>query len=251
MPQILLLQKRNGFYELDLFKDYRVRAIFTSRKYDMAFERTSGSTSLGRREAYRELGVNWEEMVCPSQVHGDKIFVAEDRDRGRGIFERSTAIQDTDAVITSQTNLPIGILTADCLPVFIFDTEHRCGAVVHAGWKGIHKRLISKTVRRMTEEFDTSVSSLAVALGPAIRACCYAVGEDFLARFGSEFIEKRKNKLFFDMVRAVCSEFMSLNVEPGQIYDSRICTYCMGNEFFSFRREGNAAGRSMSVMEIK
>lgn len=258
----MTLTREDGFYRLDLFEKYGVRALFTTRKYDMGFERraprqtaslgrlsTSLGTSFGRPEAYEKLALQERHLVCPSQVHGNRVFVARDKHRGCGALSRSDVVSGTDAVITGAPHLPIGILTADCLSVFICDPERRLIALAHAGWRGVHQGLISCTLRKMREAFGAKPQHFLVALGPAIRPCCYEVGEDFL-KFFPNSVNREGRKFYFDIAGEAFRELIAAGVVQERIHDSRICTSCMNNEFFSFRRQGEEAGRSMSVMEI-
>lgn len=250
MADPLILKKQVGFYELCLFEKYGVRAVFTTRKYDMGFEHRAPKDTGGRKNVYPRLDINWRNIVCPSQIHGDQVFIAQKKDRGRGVFKRSSAIADTDALITAQTNVPIAILTADCLPVFILDPDNRCIALVHAGWRGVHQRLISLTIAKMRQRFGLRPDRILVAMGPAIRRCCYEVGKDFEKKFTSGVFKHSGGKLYFDIAGAACQELEGLGVRREQIYDTNICTSCANHEFFSYRREGENAGRSMSAMEI-
>lgn len=239
----LILHKHDGFYTMPLFESFGVRALFTTRKYDMSFE------GKGRKNAYAKMRIAASQVICPSQVHEDSVFLADEEHGGRGAYERATAIKDTDALMTGVRVLPLAILTADCLPVFILDPEKRAIAMVHAGWKGVHQKIIAKTVRKMSENFLSEPSNLVVALGPAIRSCCYEVGKEFCSYFQG-YTSFRNSKYFFDLAGAAIAQLKEAGLQEGHIYDSRICTACRNDEFFSFRKEAQRAGRSMSLMEL-
>jgi YfiH family protein len=247
----LVLTREDGFYRLGLFEKNGARALFTTQKYDMGFPRQAPrpKASRGRLEAYKKIGLQGRCVVCPSQVHGRRVFVAQDRHRGCGALARSDVVRATDAVITATPRLPIGILTADCLPVFMYDPGRRVIALAHAGWRGVHRRIISRTLEKMRRVFGVAPQHLLVALGPAIRPCCYEVGRDFL-RFFPASVKQEGRKFYFDIAAEAFRELVLAGVAPQRIHDTRICTSCMEHEFFSFRRQGEAAGRSMSVMEI-
>ena len=118
--------------------------------------------------------------------------------------------------------------------------------MIHAGWKGVRKNIISKTLKQMRIKFSTVTSDLLAALGPAIRPCCYEVGDEFRGYFGG-FVLSRDNKLYFDIASAAVNELLEAGVKNAHIYDSAICTSCRNDEFFSFRREGLMAGRSFPL----
>jgi polyphenol oxidase len=239
----LILKKEKGFYRIPLLEEFGVRALFTSRTYDMGFE--GGS----RNKAYPNLGINWRNLVGISQVHGCNVVKVDKRHRGKGVLRRSTAIQDTDAVFTDAKGLPIAILTADCLPLFLFDTKKRIGALAHAGWRGVQQNIIPKTLKKMRENFKTDVSDVVSVFGPAIGSCCYEVGKEFLKYFPGK-LKRRQGKLYFSLAEEAFLQLKDSGVKSRNIYDTGICTSCMNHEFFSYRREDKSSGRSMSVLEI-
>lgn len=214
----------------------------------MAFE-AAGRHKSFRKSAYRKIGLDGSWLVCPSQVHGASIAAVSQRDRGQGAYARSPALKDKDALMTNEPRLALAILTADCLPLFMVDTRKKAIGLVHAGWKGLHKEIIVRAIRQMEKVFQTDVSDLAIALGPSLRPCCYEVKREFIGFF-PEAVSSRGNKLFFDIAAAATDQLLKSGVKNGQIYDTRLCTSCLNQEFFSYRREGERAGRSMSILKI-
>ena len=246
----LILKKNDGFYSIPILEEYRLKAVFTTRKYDMGFQQSLyGPRHLLRKQVYKKMGLRGARLVRPSQVHGDSVCVVNGQHKDRGAYHRSTVLQETDALITAERRLPLAILTADCLPIFLFDPNKRVIAMVHAGWRGVHKKIITKTVQKMSGSFKTSPSDLIVALGPALRTCCYEVGGEFRNLFPGA-IYSRGKKLYFDIAAAATEQMLKCGIAAGHIYDSHICTSCLHSEFFSYRKEGLRAGRSMSVMEL-
>jgi YfiH family protein len=250
MPSPVILKKHDGFYSIPLLETFDLKAAFTTRKYDMGFEPSDGGRiGFSRKQAYKKIGISSGRLICPSQVHNDSVVIVDEAHRGRGAFERSTALKATDAVITDKCCLPLAILTADCLPVFIFDCKKKVIAMAHAGWRGVHKEIILKTILKMKQKFLSEPAGLIIVLGPCIRRCCYEVGKDFLKIFKNNIFH-RGAKYYFDLAGSAINQAMQAGVIDSHIYDTRICTSCRNDEFFSYRREGFAAGRSMSVIEI-
>ena len=89
-----------------------------------------------RQRFCKEIGIDVNSLVLARQVHGDSIKIVESKDAGRGAYGIEDAIPDTDAMITTSKSICIGILTADCVPVMIFDPVKSAIGVAHAGWKG-------------------------------------------------------------------------------------------------------------------
>jgi YfiH family protein len=143
----------------------------------------------------------------------------------------------------------LGIKTADCVPLLLEDPVGRRVAAVHAGWRGtiaeIPKVALDELMQRGTQARD-----VRAAIGPCIRACCYAVGEDlserFVARFGAKVSQRRDGLVFLDLAFAVRSTLEARGVS--QIDDSvSLCTSCDAR-FYSFRRDRGAPGRQISFI---
>lgn len=243
MPSDVVLIKERGHYRIPLFEEMGYRAFVTTRPHDMSFDGN------GRGRAYGALGVDPRTLACPHQVHGERIAVVTQRHRGRGALERATAFPATDALVTNRAGVALGVLTADCLPVFLVSKDPRAAGLVHAGWRGVHQGLIAKTVRLMEASFGVHARDLVALLGPAIRPCCYEVGDEFIGRFPGA-VEDREGALYFDIAKEAGRQLEKAGVGPGSILDTRMCTCCLEGEFPSYRREGPAAGRSMSFLAI-
>jgi len=97
------------------------------------------------------------------------------------------AVLRGDALMTRQRGLLLGIQTADCVPVLIADTKTRAVAAFHAGWRGTLARIVERGVGTMRLEFGSQPKNLIAAIGPAIGACCYSVGEEVRHEFESQF----------------------------------------------------------------
>ncbi len=86
----------------------------------------------------------------------------------------------------------LGIQTADCIPVLVADRKRRAVAAFHAGWRGTVKRIVESGIGRMRLEFGSRPEDLVAAIGPGIGPCCYAVGEEVLSGFESQFAYARQ-----------------------------------------------------------
>lgn len=198
------------------------------------------------------LGLPPERLVTLNQVHGCSVLYADDK------YLSAPRRMDADAVVTSLPNVPIGILTADCLPILLYDPVKRVIGAAHAGWKGALERVGSKTVEAMAGRCGTTTSGVQAALGPYIGPCCYAVNDDvldgFAASFGegaSGFFEKRGGRLYLDIGKAVVFDLAASGVKEANILSVSRCTSCDEGLFFSYRRDRGRTGRQMSVIMLK
>lgn len=226
------------------FKDQGIVALTSDGSIDFTCADFDVPLTVSQRAYLQKIcGVNIPQVFWRKQIHGDDILVA------RGGVKASKDCPDADAYITDERNLPIAIRTADCVPVFIFDADHRAIGLAHAGWKGTFKSIAAKTVQRMQEKYASQPSGLKIYLGPSIRECCYQVGAEFLDHFPSH-VNDRGGRLYADVISANCDQLLQAGVRLENIVDSGVCT-CCNKDYFSFRRDGAKAGRMISLMMLK
>lgn len=203
-----------------------------------------------RKDFLGKLGIDYRELVCARQIHGDCVKFINELDKGSGAVLEADSIDGTDALITDKRNLPLAVFTADCLSVFLFDSKNRVIGLIHAGWRGSQKNITAKVVELMREKFGTQGAHLCAGFGPAIRSCCYEVGRDFKEYF-AQGVTERNNRHYLDLAQVNRKQLLDLGVEEKKIFDSKICTSCQSDEFFSYRKEGPTCGRIMSVIMLK
>jgi len=187
-----------------------------------------------------------------------------------------------DGLMTDQPGVLLAVQTADCIPVLIADRKRRAVAAFHAGWRGTVKRIVESGVGRMRLEFGSRPEDLVAAIGPGIGVCCYAVGEDLLSEFESQFtygrelfrevysvdaVRTRYPMLFLtqrapghspigpsthlDLVEANRRQLLDAGLKPGSIRIIGGCTNCHTDLFFSHRASKGRVGRMMSVIGIR
>lgn len=196
------------------------------------------------------LGIDHRKLVCAKQAHGNSVSVVTKRDSGCGALAYESAIVDTDAFVTDKLNLPLAIFTADCLSIFLYDPETPAIGLVHAGWRSTRSGIAEKTIKLMQDRFGTQARHLIATFGPSIRKCCYEVGEEFLDHFPQEVAESA-GKYHLDLAAANKRQLIAGALEEANILDANICTCCGNDRFFSFRKEGQACGRMISVMMLR
>ncbi|HLC07040.1 MAG TPA: peptidoglycan editing factor PgeF [Candidatus Babeliales bacterium] len=161
-----------------------------------------------------------------------------------------------DFLVTNQRNIGIAVLTADCLPIIFIDKKNNAVGIAHAGWHGSVNNIIGATLDCMHKNYGTTVFDVAVFLGPCAHVCCYKVGEDFLQHikpfaFSGDAIVYRDNNLFFDLPHFNKHILLSVGLPQNSIHDEYSkCTIC-NEEYFSYRRQADLAGRQVSVVSIK
>ncbi len=240
----LTIRREAGCFTVPFLEGMRLRASWTTREHDLALG------AKGRLAALRRLGIDAKRLVCPSQVHAGRVAAVGRREWGCGARRRRTALRGTDALITQTPGTILSVLTADCLPVFLAASRGpRAAGLVHAGWRGLKKGIAAKTVRRMIQEHGLRPSALIAVLGPAIRPCCYEVGESFLGVFPAS-ARRRNGRVTMDLAAEAARQLQAAGMSSNRIFDSKLCTCCSSQLFYSYRREAEEAGRSLSTLEI-
>lgn len=201
-------------------------------------------------------GFKFDELVLSDQVHGDKCRTVGYGDRGKGTIYDSN-IRETDALITGSRDTALCIFTADCVPVFLLDTENNAIGLCHAGWRGIASSIISKTISQMAENYGSKPSCIMAAIGPSIGPCCFNVGPDVADRFESLFkgraniVIKDDAGLRISLWEAAKTQLMDTGINPDSIINSGLCTSCKGDLFFSYRRDNSKTGRMVSIIQLR
>lgn len=142
-----------------------------------------------------------------------------------------------DGFYTRLSNVPLAIMTADCLPIFLTDKQGTQIAIVHAGWRGLAQGIIKNALSL----FSGNPADIIAYLGPAIGPLAFEVGEDVVNSFApklfSPCFNKQENGKFLADIFAIASlQLKELQVE--QIYSELLCTYTDPVRFFSYRRDG-------------
>jgi YfiH family protein len=187
-----------------------------------------------------------------------------------------------DGLMTAEPGVLLGIQTADCIPVLVADRKKRAVAAFHAGWRGTVKRIVESGVGRMRIEFGSKPEDLVGAIGPGVGACCYAVGEEVLSSFESQFSYARElfrevydadavrtkypmlfltqrapghspigPSLHLDLVEANRRQLLDAGLKASAIRVVGGCTSCQTQLFFSHRASQGHAGRMLSVIGVR
>lgn len=178
-----------------------------------------------------------------TQIHSDKVLVV----RGPDLLDTSNR---ADAMVTDVHGVFLGVKTADCVPVLAYDPVGGVIAAIHAGWRGLAKDIISKALATMGEHYGSHADDLLVAVGPAAGSCCYEVGKEFVDLFAADLMVKRKGKLYLDLKAAARHHLLTHGVKSDNCWQSEACTICSGQDFASFRRNGDKAGRQISYIGL-
>ncbi len=209
-----------------------------------------------RKALAAELGISEDHLIIPHQVHGVEIrqIAGEYLSMPKNI--RKTMLEGVDAVMTNQTGICVGVSTADCIPVLLYDEEHHAVAAIHAGWRGTLARIVHKTLQEMAFAYQTDPKKLKAVIGPGISLDNFEVGDEVYeafeqAAFPMEEIAERKEKWHIDLPLCNKLTLERSGVLAQNIHDCGICTYLHSDEFFSARKLGIQSGRIYTAIMLE
>lgn len=192
----------------------------------------------------KELGIAELPSAKLEQVHKGRIA------RVNSKTDLSLKIAGCDGAITNTRGIALMVLTADCLPVFLYDPERRAVGIVHAGRRGAAEGIAKNAVNAMKAEFGSDPAKILVGFGPAIRQCCYEVSREFLVHFPDSVV-KMAHRHYFDLAGENAKQLLSVGVISNNMFDCGICTSCRSDKFYCYRKEKESAGRMTSVIMLK
>ena len=208
---------------------------------------TQEAIDANRKALCDELAIDEAHLVMPHQTHGVEVrqiaadFIALPENIRRMILE------GVDAVMTNESGICIGVSTADCIPILIYDKAHHAVCAVHAGWRGTVSRIVERAVRAMALAYQTDTQDLQCIVGPGISFDAFEVGMEVYDQFrqaGFETVaEFIRGKWHIDLKECNRQQLVALGVKPEAITVSPICTYNDNVDFFSARKQGTESGR--------
>ncbi|MBI3942109.1 MAG: peptidoglycan editing factor PgeF [Chloroflexi bacterium] len=172
-------------------------------------------------------------------VHGNDILEAG---------AKGARLGQADGVITNISEIPLLMRSADCVPVLVYDPEHRAVGLAHAGWRGTLSGVTYNLVQQMGRVYSSRPEALLAGIGPSIGPCCYQVGPEVVAAVRQTFTDadallhpQRDGSYHFDLWKA--NERWLKRALVGSVEHSSQCTACQVHNWFSHRRERGKTGR--------
>ncbi len=213
----------------------------------------SGKTKEHVRWFLESIGIENRSLFLVNQVHGDKIFVLDDH----SITCDEVGKISADALLTQIPGRPIGVFTADCLPILVYDPRLKVIGAIHAGRRGSGQSLTIKVIREMGRVYGCCPAELLVGFGPAIGGCCYEVDEDCVQPFKELFSAEKgwfrlgtSGKYFLDLIAVNKMEGEKAGLLPKNIFLMDHCTFCSNRNLYSYRREGET-GRILTTIMLR
>lgn len=268
--------EQNGilFYTSVLFDSFSVphlfagrhggvsRGVFSSLNVSQNRADADGKTDADEniaencRRALSLIGAKPEQCAMMKQIHSDIVLAAT-----RSLSEESAeGFSACDGLIAAPNGKidTLGVKTADCVPILLYDVKNGFAAALHAGWRGTVVGIAEKAVRKMRAL--GADGRIIAAIGPRIGVCCYEVGRTVYDACPMLSEEERKRGFPKEYMRDGVPKFRADLGELNRIFLMRaglreedidllpICTACSSKDFFSHRASGGFSGTNLSLI---
>jgi YfiH family protein len=204
------------------------------------------------RAVASSLGVTRDRLRLLKQVHGTAVVVAR---RGE---PPPTARPEADIIVTDDPSIAIGVRTADCAAILLYDRARNVVGAAHAGWRGTAANAAAAAVRALAQAFGSRAEDLIAAIGPLLGQCCGEVGPDVVDAFraagagtasiGKWFKGGSGDRSLLDLERANIDQLTAAGVDPSLIFASGLCTKTEQQRLHSYRAHGLGAGRLLAAI---
>ena len=193
--------------------------------------------------------INKEKLSLMYQTHSNKVIIVNKKNKNFKKF-------NSDALITKMKGVALGVVTADCVPIILYDIKNEIIGCIHAGWRGASSGIIENTVKKFKKL--NSKNKIFASIGPCIGKKSYEVDIDFCKKFilkskknSVYFSKKNNNKKLFNLRKYVNDKLIKLNVKVDHVNHD---TFKEKSRFFSYRRSQKLQekdyGRCISVISL-
>lgn len=257
------LVEYNGlkFYKFDIFEKYNVKHCFSTRvggvstgcyeSLNLAYRQDKPENVINNYKAIcLANNMDYRNTVWTRQVHTDNILTATEKDRGKGlIFQR--AEQGYDGLLTQCSDVVLTGFSADCVLIFLYATDVKAVGIVHSGWRGTVMEIGAKGVSELSKQFGAKRENIIAGISPAIGKCCFQVDMPVVREFVDRLpwskafiLPDRENaeKRYIDLHGINEQILLNAGLKAENIENSRICTKCNSDLFYSHRVMGNERG---------
>uniref|UniRef100_UPI00352BAB53 peptidoglycan editing factor PgeF n=1 Tax=Aerococcus urinaeequi TaxID=51665 RepID=UPI00352BAB53 len=210
-----------------------------------------------RQDLADALQVDADQFVFANQTHSKKAYRVKAEDRGRGSLSTEDAVDDVDALYTYESNVVVGVFTADCVPVIFYDEDIGLIGAIHSGWKGTVQDIVSWTFAQIKgQDPDLFMGKMKAILGPSIAQDSFEVDKDVADQFtalgyADDFIQwdARREKYLIDNQATVAEQLKRVGFLPENIQLSDQDTLKM-TDGFSYRLD-KTPGRHFNFITRK
>jgi len=201
--------------------------------------------------AVENLGIENKKLKLINQIHSNKVYLITKKNLKKKFIG--------DGIFTKEKDIALGILTADCAPIFIFNYRENIIGCLHSGWKGALNNIVEKSLKKMKIKGIETTDIVAV-IGPCLSSKNFEVDKNFKTKFIKRsksyktfFSSKNRNKDLFDLRGLINFQLQKAGVK--KIHNIRKDTYSNHGSFFSHRRATHQkkinSGRMINIIALK
>lgn len=204
-----------------------------------------------QRRVAEALGVSPGSFVFSDQVHGVRIQAVNPGNRAQPVLE-------TDALMTDASEITLSTLYADCMPILLYDPVRQVIGMAHAGWRGTAQAIGEKLVVSMAAHYGSKPGDMLGALGPAIGACCFEVGEEVVSAFkaldalseDALWLYSSGGKPHVNLAAINRILLIEAGLRSDAVKTASLCTHCNPDLLYSHRRDQGNTGRMAALMAL-
>ncbi|MGN0069696.1 MAG: peptidoglycan editing factor PgeF [Prevotella sp.] len=214
------------------------------------------AVAANRKALCNLLDIGTDRLVMPHQTHGTEMRIIDHTWQEHTPKEKAALLEGIDCVMTNVPELCVGVSTADCIPILLYDRSKRVVCAVHAGWRGTVMHITEKAIRTMAKAFSSQPEHIHAIIGPGISMKHFEVGEEVYcqfkeAGFAMEDISVMQEKWHIDLPECNKQQLTGCGIPETQIQMSRVCTFAQSDRYFSARRLGINSGRLFTGIMLK
>ncbi len=247
-PDVLAFSStRHGGYSQGNYGEFNVNLYCGDDPEDIADN---------RKALCQLLHIDKDRLVMPHQVHETGIAQI-----GKTFFRlseevRTQVMEGIDALMTNEKGVCIGVSTADCIPIIIYDPEHHAASVVHSGWRGTVANIAGVAVTSMQMAYHSRPEVLKAVIGPGISQKNFEVGDEVYEQFAAagypmEQIAQKSGKWHIDLWRCCRLQLEDAGLQEAHIQTVGICTFDQCQDYFSARKLGINSGRVLTGIVLR
>lgn len=212
----------------DYFGVEGFKALISNRDQDYAIVEN-------RKCFVDDLGLKKSQLVIPQQVHSNEV----------ANVSSPCTLPDTDGVIAQEKDVVLSIQVADCIPLFLLNTATHTFGLIHSGWRGTQLNIGPDALAQLVHGQPEAVRAV---IGPSIGQCCFEVGPEVADVFdSSRSIPGNGDRHMLDLKSVVKDQLIEAGLENNHIIVDDQCTFCEKEKYFSYRRDGDQAGRMVAI----
>lgn len=205
-------------------------------------------------ENYKRLknALGTHSLVLAKQEHTDCVLAVGREHIGTGELLENPFPFGVDGLVSDVPGIALGVFTADCTPVLLYDPKREAVGAVHSGWRGTTQHITKKAIDLMMEKYGCDPKDIKVLIGPSIKECCFEIKSDAEKILREaypklDFIKIRDGRMFADTTSCIESDLYALGITDIDICPT--CTCCRNDLLFSHRKGDK--GRQLGVIVNK